>query len=149
MQLTEPLWTRIALSVGDAPETMLCEARRSTRIHKSTCVTLAPVRDGRVGNPTTVLARNLSPTGISFLSSTELVVGQEFILWLSAGEETPIAIRCQVVWRDILSRTSSIIGATFLRPATEAEAMQNIPSQTAVPAVQDVPETTPVTAGEA
>jgi hypothetical protein len=148
MQLNEPLWTRIASSVAELPERVQRDARLSNRIRKSTCVTLAPIRDGAVGVPTTVLARNLSPTGISFMSSAELAVGQEFILWLSAGETTPIVIRCRVVWRDILSRTSSIIGATFLRPATEAEAVQNIPAETTVPDAQVVAESNPVAATE-
>jgi hypothetical protein len=134
MQLPQPLWTRIMSSVAQTPEPTQRDARQSNRIRQSACLPLAPLRDGKIGTVTTVLARNLSPTGLSFLSSTELLAEQEFLIWLSIGENKSVAVLCRVVWRDVLSRTSSLVGAVFVRAATDAESAHNVPAPTAAPA---------------
>jgi hypothetical protein len=120
MKLTRKFRGSPPPKVPVAVQSKQSDARQANRAGLTTCLPFAIVRDGVIGTLTTVLARDVSQKGISFLSSTELCQGQEFIVWLMTPNGC-VAVHSQVVWREALSRTSFLVGGVYTRLGTKEE----------------------------
>jgi hypothetical protein len=133
MELTEQMMACVVSSVSGTGEQRQHEQRKANRVSVATCLSFAIVRDGVIGNLTTVLVQNLSRTGLSFLGSTELLVGQDFVVWLPIVEERWEAVFCKVAWRELLTRTSLVIGGYFTRMGNEEESALHARARTCAP----------------
>jgi len=122
MELTEEMMARITSNLmPDPPLRGQPEARLANRFGISICLPFATIHDGAIGDVMTVLGLNVSRTGLAILSSTDLSVGQEFVIWLPSAPDEYVSIHCQVARRDLLSRTSFLLGAIYTRMSTVGE----------------------------
>ncbi len=92
------------------------EKRRATRIHVEAPVTLWHLQQDTPGPAMTVLARDLSLSGIGFLQTTPPRKGGQFMLKLPRPKTGSfLLVLCQITFSRSLADNLFVVGAEFIR----------------------------------
>ncbi len=106
------------------------ELRSATRIEVNCRIVIWPILDtGKVGEAQTVLARDVSLTGLGILTSVPLEAGAQFITGLPRPRLQPLMIRYVVRHSRELSDGIHAIGGSFEQVLSRAGASPASPSQ--------------------
>ncbi len=102
------------------------ERRRTQRFAFGSRASICTVRKGIESDPSVVLMRDISLTGIGFLHAEPLKVGTKFIITFTGRRSRHVKLQCEVDRCDVggTGGTQYVIGGTFesvLEPAHDAE----------------------------
>lgn len=104
------------------------ENRRATRITVAAKVTLWPLEENAPGEPRTVLARDISHSGIGMLWTRPAVVGGQCIARLPRAKGEPLLVLCQITQCRPLADDLYQVGAEFVSILTDRDPTAREPS---------------------
>jgi c-di-GMP-binding flagellar brake protein YcgR len=88
--------------------------RKTPRISIRARVTMIPIVNNAAAPAIQAWSRDISKTGIGFLSNTPLMVGQHVVLELQREDARPMRLLCEVLRKERVNDELFVIGAKFL-----------------------------------
>jgi hypothetical protein len=115
MELSAEQFSRWIGSLNEGPDSVLARQRSRPRVSLDADATLIPVSSFETSGPITVSMRDLSASGVGFLSDRAFGLDEQFALVLPQEADSPAILLCAVAYWQPLAHHAFAIGARFVR----------------------------------